>query len=69
MLKCAACGASLRGFSGHAWAAVSSTTVVPEELPGDEAIQRYLRLGCEVRCLGRGHVSRIKERLAGDGTK
>jgi nucleotide sugar dehydrogenase len=26
----------------------------------DENIRRYLELGCEVKCLGRGHVSRIK---------
>jgi len=27
----------------------------------DAAIRRYFELGCEVRCLGRGHVQRIKE--------
>jgi hypothetical protein len=29
----------------------------------DSAIRRYFQLGCEVRCLGRGHVHRIKERV------
>jgi nucleotide sugar dehydrogenase len=27
----------------------------------DDTIRRYLDLGCEVKCLGRGHVARIKE--------
>jgi hypothetical protein len=27
----------------------------------DDQIRRYLDLGCEVRCLGRGHVARIKD--------
>jgi hypothetical protein len=27
----------------------------------DDTIRRYFELGCEVRCLGRGHVQRIKE--------
>lgn len=27
----------------------------------DDTIRRYLELGCEVKCLGRGHVARIKE--------
>jgi len=31
----------------------------------DESIQRYLELGCEVKCLGRGHVSRIKADTTG----
>jgi len=30
-------------------------------LPSDATIRRYVELGCEVRCLGRGHVQRIKE--------
>jgi nucleotide sugar dehydrogenase len=29
----------------------------------DARIARYLSLGCEVRCLGRGHVQRIKDSL------
>jgi nucleotide sugar dehydrogenase len=29
----------------------------------DAQIRRYFELGCEVRCLGRGHVNRIKESL------
>ena len=29
----------------------------------DAQIKRYFELGCEVRCLGRGHVLRIKESL------
>lgn len=32
----------------------------------DEGIRRYLALGCEVKCLGRGHVSRIKGEIAED---
>jgi nucleotide sugar dehydrogenase len=31
----------------------------------DAKIARYLSLGCEVRCLGRGHVQRIKDSLSG----
>ncbi len=31
----------------------------------DENIRRYLDLGCEVKGLGRGHVSRIKSKKAG----
>ena len=27
----------------------------------DDQIRRYLALGCEVRCLGRGHVARMKD--------
>lgn len=30
----------------------------------DAGIRRYVELGCEVRCLGRGHVGRIKEGLS-----
>ncbi|MBW2000737.1 MAG: nucleotide sugar dehydrogenase [Deltaproteobacteria bacterium] len=30
---------------------------------GDEKIERYFELGCEVKGLGRGHVNRIKERV------
>lgn len=29
----------------------------------DSAIRRYFELGCEVKCLGRGHVQRIKEKV------
>ena len=29
----------------------------------DEKIRRYFELGCEVKCLGRGHVQRIKEEV------
>lgn len=29
----------------------------------DEVIEQYLRLGCEVKALGRGHINRIKERI------
>jgi len=29
----------------------------------DDAIRRYLELGCEVKALGRGHIKRIKEQL------
>ena len=29
----------------------------------DEQITRYLELGCEVKGLGRGHISRIKKQL------
>jgi len=29
----------------------------------DDAIRRYLELGCEVKALGRGHIRRIKEAL------
>jgi len=31
----------------------------------DDAIRRYLELGCTVKCLGRGHVSRIQESHGG----
>jgi nucleotide sugar dehydrogenase len=29
----------------------------------DATIRRYLELGCEVRCLGRGHVARLRSQL------
>jgi nucleotide sugar dehydrogenase len=29
----------------------------------DEKIRRYFELGCEVKCLGRGHVQRLKEEV------
>jgi UDP-N-acetyl-D-glucosamine dehydrogenase len=29
----------------------------------DDAIRRYLELGCEVKALGRGHIKRIKEQV------
>jgi len=29
----------------------------------DQQIRRYFELGCEVKCLGRGHVQRIKEQV------
>ncbi len=29
----------------------------------DEKIERYFELGCEVKGLGRGHISRIKEKV------
>ena len=32
----------------------------------DDAIRRYLELGCEVKALGRGHIKRIKEQLRAD---
>ena len=35
-------------------------------LLSDDTIRRYVELGCEVKCLGRGHVARIKEQ---GGTK
>ena len=31
----------------------------------DDTIRRYVALGCEVKCLGRGHVSRLKEQGQG----
>ena len=31
----------------------------------DEAIKRYLKLGCEVTGLGRGHVSRLRDQING----
>lgn len=31
----------------------------------DEAIEEFLRAGCAVRCVARGHVRRIRRRLAG----
>ncbi len=34
----------------------------------DEKIRRYFELGCEVRCLGRGHVQRIKEAVQAQRT-
>jgi UDP-N-acetyl-D-glucosamine dehydrogenase len=30
---------------------------------GDDKIQRYFELGCEVKGLGRGHIQRIKEQV------
>ena len=30
----------------------------------DEAIRAYLRLGCTVRGMGRGHIGRIREELS-----
>lgn len=30
----------------------------------DEVIEKYLRLGCEVKALGRGHIQRIKDKIA-----
>jgi hypothetical protein len=35
----------------------------------DEGIRKYLALGCEVKCLGRGHVSRIKAEMGEDRSK
>jgi nucleotide sugar dehydrogenase len=35
----------------------------------DEGIRKYLALGCEVKCLGRGHVSRIKAEIDEDRSK
>ncbi len=32
----------------------------------DEKIRRYLELGCEVKAMGRGHISRIKEQVQQD---
>jgi UDP-N-acetyl-D-glucosamine dehydrogenase len=29
----------------------------------DEKIRRYLKLGCEVKGMGRGHIKRIKDSL------
>lgn len=29
----------------------------------DEVIEKYLRLGCEVKALGRGHIQRIKDKI------
>ncbi len=29
----------------------------------DEVIEQYIRLGCEVKALGRGHIQRIKEKV------
>ncbi|MHC4207882.1 MAG: UDP binding domain-containing protein, partial [Planctomycetota bacterium] len=29
----------------------------------DERIRRYIKLGCEVKALGRGHIQRIKEEV------
>jgi hypothetical protein len=29
----------------------------------DEKIKEYLKLGCEVKALGRGHIQRLKEEL------
>jgi UDP-N-acetyl-D-mannosaminuronate dehydrogenase len=31
----------------------------------DDKIERYFRLGCEVKGLGRGHIKRIKDRVSG----
>jgi hypothetical protein len=31
---------------------------------GDETIQRYFELGCEVKGLGRGHINRIKKEVS-----
>lgn len=35
----------------------------------DTQIRRYLELGCEVKGMGRGHIKRIKESLAGAGPR
>ncbi len=32
----------------------------------DVQIRRYLELGCEVKGMGRGHIKRIKDTLAGE---
>ena len=29
----------------------------------DEKIERYFKLGCEVKGMGRGHIQRIKEKM------
>ena len=29
----------------------------------DEAIRKYIELGCEVKALGRGHIQRIKQEV------
>ena len=29
----------------------------------DEKIERYFKLGCEVKGLGRGHINRIKDKV------
>jgi UDP-N-acetyl-D-glucosamine dehydrogenase len=34
----------------------------------DDQIQRYYELKCEVKCLGRGHIQRIKERVRSGNT-
>ena len=30
---------------------------------GDDKIERYFELGCEVKGLGRGHINRIKDKV------
>jgi nucleotide sugar dehydrogenase len=42
--------------TGGAVAVIDCFGILP-----DDKIRRYHELGCEVKCLGRGHVSRIKE--------
>jgi nucleotide sugar dehydrogenase len=69
---------SLRGQPGQGdqRSAISGQQAVPHPalavvdcfgILSDAKIARYLSLGCEVRCLGRGHVERIKDGLRNGG--
>jgi len=45
------------------WAGKPLAVVDCYGILSDEKIRRYFELGCEVKCLGRGHVQRIKEEV------
>jgi len=47
------------------WAGAPLAVIDGFAILSDENIKRFLELGCEVRGLGRGHISRIKEELEG----
>jgi hypothetical protein len=45
------------------WAGKKLAIVDCYGILGDDAIRRYLQLGCEVKALGRGHIQRLKEEI------
>ncbi|HEY6952346.1 MAG TPA: UDP binding domain-containing protein [Bacteroidota bacterium] len=48
------------------WAGQPLAVVDCYGILGDEKIQQYLALGCEVKGLGRGHIKRLKEEMKKD---
>jgi UDP-N-acetyl-D-glucosamine dehydrogenase len=45
------------------WAGKALAVIDCFGILSDDAIRRYLELGCEVKALGRGHIKRIKEQV------
>jgi UDP-N-acetyl-D-glucosamine dehydrogenase len=48
------------------WAGKALAVIDCFGILSDDAIRRYLELGCDVKALGRGHIKRIKEQIRAD---